>query len=83
MENFNWLSASYDCLRRQYASFDEFIDRLAVENRGLKQVATDYGALCRGYGADKVEEQVRAIRVRKDEQKRPRRMMWKIHSVRA
>lgn len=45
-----------------------------MENKGLKQVAADYGA-------DKVEEQVGAIRVRKDEQKRPRRMMWKIHSV--
>ena len=40
----------------------------------MKQVAADYDALCRGYGADRVEEQVRAIREREAEQKRQRRM---------
>ena len=38
----------------------------------MKQVAADYDALCRGYGADRVEEQVRAIREREAEQKRQR-----------
>ena len=49
--------------------------------KGLQQVAADYDTLCRGYGADRVEEQVRAIRAREDEQRRQRQMMRRSHSL--
>ena len=51
------------------------------ENTGLKQVAADYDTLCRGYGADRVEEQVKAIREREEEQKRLRRMQRQRHGI--
>jgi glucosamine 6-phosphate synthetase-like amidotransferase/phosphosugar isomerase protein len=35
----------------------------------------------RGYGADRVEKQVRVIREREDEQKRQRRMQRQRHSI--
>ena len=72
--SFNRLSGNYDRLQRRYSALDTSFDRLAEENKSLKQVAADYDALCRGYGSDRVEEQVRAIREREEEQKRQRRM---------
>ena len=79
--SFNRLSDNYDRLQRRCASLDASVDRLAEENAGLKKVAADYDVLCRGCGADKVEEQVRAIRAREEEQKRQRRMMRRTHSM--
>jgi len=75
INSFNRLNDSYNRLQQRYSSLDASFDRLAEENRGQKQVAADYDALCRGYGADRVEEQVRAIREREEEQKRQRRML--------
>ena len=80
-ESFNRLSRNYDRLQRQYASLDESVDRLTEENRGLKRVAADYDTLCRGYGADRVEEQVRAIRAQEAERKRQRRVLRQSHDV--
>lgn len=80
-ESFNRLSRNYDRLQQRCGSLDASIDRLVEENTGLKQVAADYDTLCRGYGADRVEEQVRAIREREAEQKRQRRMQRRRHSV--
>ncbi|MBO4915175.1 MAG: hypothetical protein J5449_08210 [Oscillospiraceae bacterium] len=68
-------------LQQRYASLDASNDRLVEENTGLKQVAADYDTLCRGYGADRVEEQVKAIREREEEQKRLRRMQRQRHSI--
>ena len=68
-------------LQRPFAFNHTSFDRLAEENKSLKQVAADYDALCRGYGADRVEEQVRAIREREAEQKRQRRMQRQRHSI--
>ena len=76
-ENFNRLSRNYDRLQRQCASLDASNDRLIEENSGLKRVAADYDALCRGYGADRVEEQVKAIRAQEAERKRQRRVQRK------
>jgi hypothetical protein len=75
------LNDSYNRLQQRYASLDASFDRLAEENKSLKQVAADYDALCRGYGADRVEERVRAIREREAEQKRQRRMQRQRHSI--
>ena len=72
--SFNRLSGNYDRLQRRYSALDTSFDRLAEENKSLQQVAADYDTLCRGYGTDRVEEQVRAIREREEEQKRQRRM---------
>ena len=80
-ESFNRLSGNYDRLQRQYASLDASNDRLIEENRGLKRVAADYDTLCRGFGAGRVEEQVRTIREREEEQKRQRRMRRQRRSV--
>ena len=80
-ESFNRLSNNYNRLQRQYASLDESVDRLAEENRGLKRVAADYDTLCRGYGADRVEEQVKAIREQEAERKRQRRVLRHSHDV--
>ena len=74
INSFNRLNDSYNRLQQRYSSLDASFDRLAEENKGLQQVAADYDALCRGYGADRVDEQVRAIREREEEQKRQRRM---------
>jgi len=82
INSFNRLRGDYDRLQQRYASLDASFDRLAEENKSLKQVAADYDALCRGYGADRVEEQVRAIREREEEQKRQRRMQRQRHQVR-
>ncbi len=73
-ESFDRLSGNYNRLQRQYASLDASNDRLAEENRGLKRVAADYDTLCRGYGADRVEEQVKAIRKREEVRKRERKV---------
>ena len=81
INSFNRLNDSYNRLQQRYASLDASFDRLAEENKSLKQVAADYDALCRGYGADRVEEQVRAIREREAEQKRQRRMQRQRHSI--
>ena len=81
LNSFNRLNDSYNRLQQRYASLDASFDRLAEENKSLKQVAADYDALCRGYGADRVEEQVRAIREREAEQKRQRRMQRQRHSI--
>ena len=75
------LNDSYNRLQQRYSSLDASFDRLAEENKDLKQVAADYDALCRGYGSDRVEEQVRAIREREEEQKRQRRMQRQRHSI--
>lgn len=80
-ESFNRLSGNYDRLQRQYASLDASNDRLAEENRGLERVAADYDTLCRGYGADRVEEQVKAIRAQEAERKRQRRVLRHSHDV--
>lgn len=76
-----WLNDSYNRLQQRYSSLDASFDRLAEENRGLKQVAADYDTLCRGYGSDRVEEQARAIRKREEEQKRLRRMQRQRRSI--
>ena len=76
INSFNRLNDSYNRLQQRYASLDASFDRLAEENKSLKQVAADYDALCRGYGADRVEEQVRAIREREAE-----RMQRQRHSI--
>ena len=81
INSFNRLNDSYNRLQQRYSSLDTSFDRLAEENKSLKQVAADYDALCRGYGADRVEEQVRAIREREAEQKRQRRMQRQRHSI--
>ena len=81
INSFNRLNDSYNRLQQRYSSLDASFDRLAEENKDLKQVAADYDALCRGYGSDRVEEQVRAIREREEEQKRQRRMMRRTHSI--
>lgn len=75
-ESFNRLSRNYDRLQQRCGSLDASIDQLVEENTGLKQVAADYDTLCRGYGADRVEEQVRAIRAQETERKRQRRVQW-------
>ena len=75
VDSFDRLRGDYDRLQQRYASLDASFDRLAEENKGLQQVAADYDALCRGYGLYRVEEQVRVIREREEEQKRQRRML--------
>lgn len=82
-ESFSRLSRNYDRLQRQHASLDASNDRLVEENTGLKQVAANYDTLCRGYGADRVAEQVRAIRDREKEQKRLRRIQRQRHNIEA
>lgn len=47
------------------------------------KVAADYDTLCRGYGSDRVEEQIRVIREQEAEQKRQRRMQRRMHSIEA
>ncbi|MBQ9458736.1 MAG: plasmid recombination protein [Oscillospiraceae bacterium] len=83
INSFNRLRADYDRLQQHYASLDASNDRLAEENTGLKQVAANYDTLCRGYGADRVAEQVRAIRDREKEQKRLRRIQRQRHNIEA
>ena len=76
-----WTKAEYQ--RFADAMMDKPLSYYAFEMLyGVKkQVAADYDALCRGYGADRVEEQVRAIREREAEQKRQRRMQRQRHSI--
>ena len=75
INSFNRLRGDYDRLQQRYVSLDASFDRLTEENKGLKQVAADYDTLCRGYGADRVEEQVRAIREQEAERKQQRRVL--------
>lgn len=72
VDRFNQLSRNYQQLQQRYAALDISFDRMAEENKGLKQVAADYDALCRGYGAGRVEEQVRVIREREATERRQR-----------
>ena len=83
INSFNRLNDSYNRLQQRYSSLDASFDRLAEETKGLLQVAADYDALCRGYGADRVDEQVRSIREREEEQKRQRRMQSQRHRIEA
>lgn len=81
VDRFNELTRKCNRLQQRYSSLDASFDRLAEENQGLQQVAADYDTLCRGYGADRVEEQVREIREREEEQKRQRRVLRQRHDV--
>lgn len=81
ISSFNRLRGDYNRLQQRYDTLDASFDRLADENDRLIAIEADYNALCRGYGADRVEEQVRAIREREAEQKRHRQIQQQRHSI--
>lgn len=72
VDSFDRLRGDYDRLRQRYTTLDASFERLANENDALKRVAADYDTLCRGYGSDRVEEQVRMIREREAAERRQR-----------
>ena len=75
VDRLNRLKGDYDRLRQWYATLDASFERMTRENVTLKRVAADYDALCRGYGPDRVEEQVRAIRERENVERQQRLAM--------
>ena len=59
--SFERLREDYGRLQQRYISLDASFGRVLEENKELKAVAKDYGALCRGYGEKEIAARVRAI----------------------
>ncbi|MBO5567677.1 MAG: recombinase, partial [Clostridia bacterium] len=72
--SFERLREDYGRLQQRYSSLDASFDRVQEENKELKAIAKDYGALCRGYGEKEIASRVRAIQEQEAATRHQRRM---------
>ena len=62
IEKTNELSAALDRTTKQAWALSERVSRLEPENERLRGVERDYGRLCRGLGAERVDEIIGAVK---------------------
>ena len=59
--DFERMKEDYQRVREEKATLNSSLNRIISENRGLNVIVDKYDTLCRGYGEEVIEEQVRTI----------------------